>query len=178
VQGVVSPLDDEHAGRMQALWQALRQEFGTEGLHPSPLPHLTYHAAERYDMERLEAAVKSLARSLPPFDIATNGIGVFTGERRIVYLPVVRHSRLTVLQRAVAEQVSRLGEGASEVWAPDNWVPHLSVAALPPEDGRLGTMVEWLCGQDLGWTIPIGRLAIGEDTGEGQRFTFEATFEA
>src|SRR5690606_22120468 len=115
--GVVVLLDEERAARVQELASGLSRFGGTPAT--TGFPHVTLHAADSYDMERVQRGVTSLARSLPPFELSTAGAGIFPGEPSYVYLTVVRRPRLTVVQRAVYEEICRFAAEGDRVWEPD-----------------------------------------------------------
>lgn len=159
MKGVVALLNEVHREQVQAAADELRR-FGWEPATVG-MPHLTLHAAPSYDMEKIARAVKSLGRSLPAFEAATTGIGLFRGETRYLYLPVIRSPRLTVVQRAVIEEVARHSEGSEPYWDPDRWMPHITLATAS-SDQPAGPAVDYLLTCDLNFTFPIDALSLVE----------------
>lgn len=154
---VVSLLEEPVSGRLRSLWEGLEREFGIEP--PAFPPHLTYHAANAYDLEQVGGALKSIARSLPPFAVAAEGLGLFLTESKALYVPVVRTHRLALLQRTVVEEVRDHARDGSSHYQPDRWLPHLTLAqgAFSPE--QIGAMVAWLARQELSFDVTITNVA-------------------
>ncbi|MDZ7728585.1 MAG: 2'-5' RNA ligase family protein [Dehalococcoidia bacterium] len=171
--GVVSLLDEENSQYVRGLWEALRGEFGFSGLYPESAPHISYHVADSYDVEALEASVKTLARSMPPFDVVTNGLGVFASDdEHIVYLPVVRHPRLTVVQRTVFDEVDRHATGDTARYRPVDWVPHITLGRWDAAKNVVPDAVRFLLGHELRRSIAINNLSALEEQGEAHRTLF------
>lgn len=177
--GVVSLLDEETSQYVRSLWEVISAEFGFSGLYPESSPHISYHVADSYTMEALEKSVTTLARSLPPFDVTTNGLGIFTtDEEHILYLPVVRRPRLTVVQRTVFDEVDRHGQGDTTRYQPDNWMPHITLGRweaarnIAPDAARL------LIERDLRRSISLTGLSALEEQGESHRMLFSYEFSA
>lgn len=159
MRGVVVLVDDEHRDSVQRMAEAL-SEFGGNPATVG-LPHVTLHAAEDYDVEPIKSRIVSLGRSFPPFEIVTTGVGVFPGSPTYVYLSVVRSPRLTVVQRAVVDEISNFCQGAESVWAPARWMPHITLATFP-EGTPVGAAVDALLGEDTAFSFTADSLALLE----------------
>src|SRR5688572_9965009 len=102
MQGVVSVLDAQTSAQVEALWAELEREFALK-YACMPYPHFTYHLAEQYDETRVAAVLRDLARHAEPLRVTTSGLGIFTGERPVLYVPVVRDATLTRFHALVAQ---------------------------------------------------------------------------
>ncbi|GBD24410.1 RNA 2',3'-cyclic phosphodiesterase [bacterium HR29] len=160
---VVSLLEEPAAGHLRTLWEGLEREFGLQP--PASPPHLTYHAAEAYDLERVGAALKSLGRSLPPFTVRCEGLALFPADPAVLSISVVRTPRLTLLQRNVFEEVRGHARDGSPYHHPDRWMPHLTLARGTFAPDVLGAMVAWLVRQELSFEVAVTNLGVID--GEG-----------
>jgi 2'-5' RNA ligase len=165
MRGVVVLVDGEHRDRVQRMAESLAAFGGTPAT--VGLPHVTLHAAEDYDIEPVKQRVVSLGRSLPPFEIVTTGVGIFPGSPTYVYLSVVRSPRLTVLQRAVVEEISHHCQGAESVWAPVRWMPHITLATFP-EGTNIGPAVDSLLRQETAFNFQATDLTLVEGEPDAQ----------
>lgn len=170
--GVVSLLDEETSSFVRSLWEDLRREFGFSGMAADSSPHLSFHVAEHYDMAKVEAQVKSIARSTPPFASKTTGIGVFHGAEDVVFLPVVRRPRLTVVQRVIHDELKQHSDGALDFYAPDAWMPHVTLGRWDAAKAVVGDVVRFLTSRDLDRELPLDNFAMLEDGGETRRVHF------
>lgn len=169
--GVVSLLDEEHTTFVRRIWADLTREFGDNGTDASSSPHVSYHVADAYDLEKTEERLVSLARSIPQVDATTTGIGLFLGAEHVVYLPVVRQPRLTVMQRAVFNEVRDHAEGQHASYRPESWVPHITLGRWAADRDVAPDAIRFLLGREaeLALAFTVDNLSIIEETGEDRR---------
>ncbi len=164
MQGVVSFLDPLHIDQVQEIWRALVDICGLkEGLPDGP-PHLSWHIAQEYDLARLRPQLEALAAELPPISVRTAGLGLFTGECPILYISLVRDARLAGVHQQIYDCVSRFALQPSLYYAPDNWVPHISLVVRNCDTGQLGCALDVLALRSLSWQVSLDHLAL---VGEG-----------
>ncbi len=167
--GVVALLDEETSTFVRGLWTALTREFGFSGTHADSSPHVSFHAAEEYELEQVEQRLRSLGHSIPPLETHTNGLGMFFGDTHVLYLPVVRPPRLTVLQRAVFEEVRGHAKGDHGLYRPDTWVPHITLGQWEAGKDVVPDAIRFLSGEKLTFSFSIDNLSLAEETGEQRR---------
>jgi 2'-5' RNA ligase len=170
--GVVSLLDEENSSFIRGLWEELTREFGFSAMTADSSPHVSFHVAEQYDRAKVEERAKSLARSLPPFATKTAGIGVFPGAEQVVFLPVVRTPRLTVVHRAVLDEIKGLHSGDAGLYTPDEWVPHVTLGRWEASKNVAGDAVRYLVGRDLVRDLLIDNIALLEEGNETRHLHF------
>ena len=168
MHGVVSLLDDEHVRMVEGLWAELAETFGVRGVSVTPYPHFSYHVAGRYDLGPLEATLRRLARTTAPFRVMTSGLGVFTGGRPVLYVPVARTAELSRLHDGLWHEVSRAAAGIVEYYRPEAWFPHITLAHGDLGVEELGQIVRAFGGRSFDWEIAIDNLALIYDTGTKQ----------
>ena len=148
--GVVSLLDDEHR---------LAYESLDVGAHKrSAVPHLSYHVAGSYNWNRVIGALDDLATQFQPFDIVADAVAIFESIPAIVYLTVSDPARLRGLQRAVFERIARHSHAPDEYYAPQAWVPHITIASgIDPQEAT--RLAQSLRSKKIHWKIRIDNLA-------------------
>ena len=154
---IVCLFGEPTAERIRGLWESLANEFTL--CAPSPPPHLTLHAAQEYDMGRVERMLRSLARSMPPFATRCEGLGLFRSGALTLYLPVVRTPRLSLLHRNVFEEVRDHAANPEPYHHPDRWIPHVTIAQEGLSEENLGEVVRYLSRLELSFELPIATLA-------------------
>lgn len=161
-----SLLDDEHSTKVIAIWESLKAEFGLKGVSISPAPHFSYQTARDFDLEMLQRVVGDVAANARPLKIQTAGLGVFTGERPTLYLPVVRTPELTKLQLALWSAGAMATSEPSPEYHPAKWIPHITLAQgdLTPE--VLPSVVAHVGRSELTWQIEVDNLAIIRGRGD------------
>lgn len=178
MRGIVSLLDQESTDFVRGLWAAIANEFGPGASPPGFVPHVSLHVAEDYKLEETEARVRSLALSIPPLETVTTGVGVFTGDEHIVYLPVVRTPRLTVLQRAVVAEAAVFATQPIDVFDPDRWVPHITLGRWDAAADTAANVVRFLLDKAHTRPLALDNLALLADEGEGHATLFRHQLES
>ncbi len=173
LHAVASLLDLAHTERVRGLWDELSRELDLPGRFVRPWVHVSYHVAADYDIAQLEPVLAAMAERVAPFELVTTGLGVFTGTIPMLTIPCVR----TPAVQAVHDLVWRaLGPGAphghvarraSELYASDRWMPHLSLAMGEADAARTGAIVGRLAGRDFHWRVPIDNLVLIYNAGAG-----------
>ncbi|MBC8078579.1 MAG: 2'-5' RNA ligase family protein [Chloroflexales bacterium] len=177
--GVVSLLDDQHYQLVEEIWTELDAQFGVRGTRTTPYPHFSYHVAERYDIELLENVVREFAQRNAPFSVKTSGLGMFAGIQPVLYVPIVRSPEFSDFHRALWAEVSAYGVGIVDHYAPEQWLPHITLAQHDIDPRMLPALVRQLNARDFSWEIRVDNLAIIHNTDDPQapvtRFPLGAT---
>ena len=161
-----SLLDDAHATKVQEIWDLLRSEHGLSKVGGSPLPHFSYQCARDFDLALLTEVVGKVAEKARPLKIRTAGLGVFSGPRPVVYIPVVRSPELTRLQLALWSAGAVACEQPLAEYHPAAWIPHITLAQGDLHADRLGALMNTLNDLDLIWEFEVDNLAIVRGRGD------------
>lgn len=161
-----SLLDDEHSDKVVEIWETLKSEFGLESVFISPAPHFSYQTARDFDLEMLERIVGDFAGNARPLKVQTAGLGMFTGDRPTLYLPIVRTPELTKLQLALWSAGAMATDQPSPEYHPANWVPHITLAQGDLTTELLPQIVAHLNRTELSWQMDIDNLGIVRGKGD------------
>lgn len=160
MHGLVSLLDAPHYKLVEELWAELETECGLRGIHVTPLPHFSWQIAEDYDWHALEIALADLAQSLPTFRVRTSGLALFSGVNPVIYIPVVRSAGLSQVHRQVWERLAPISSNPSPYYAPDAWLPHISLAYMDVNPQTLACAMQRLAFRTYNWEIEIDNLTL------------------
>jgi hypothetical protein len=167
MHGIVSLLPQPFYRQVEELWDELENQFGLKGIRITPFPHFSWQIAEEYPCRELEEAMNEIGRHIAPITVRATGLGLFSGEKPVVYLPVVKTQALCDLHNLIWERFCRVGQGVSELYNPEHWVPHISLVYEDLLPGKMGPLMEWLGFQTFNWEMRIDNLAfICEPQGE------------
>lgn len=172
MHGIVSLLDDAHYQQVEVLWAELKREFGVQGVYSTPYPHFSYHVANQYNLATLEPLLYAFASEQKPFQVRTAGLGIFTGQQPVLYIPVVRNPQLTQFHHALWQQLvasEQASKDSRDYYAPDNWMPHITIAAHDVDCQMLTNIVNYLGTHSFNWDISIDTIALIYDTGTAQQ---------
>lgn len=121
-------LDDRADAAVRRLWRRL-EDAGvptllthTHGLH---VPHLTWAALRRYDLDSVRASLEALPAQ-PPVALHLDAFGTFRRSR--CWLAPAVTAALVERQSAVVTAALESGAELHRHYEPGSWVPHLTLA--------------------------------------------------
>jgi 2'-5' RNA ligase len=176
MHGVVSLLDPQAARLVESIWVELENEFGLSSMYVPRIAHFSYQIADEYNVKRLGAALEQLAQSQRPFRVRTTGLGLFTGSRPVLYIPVIRNSELAQMHSALWQAINGAGTGVSDLYRPENWMPHITLAQGDLDKDNLPRLVGWLSDRDFTWEITVNNVGLIYQTGNEYRLKFRFGF--
>lgn len=159
MDGVVSLLPQPFYDQVYLLWDQLERDFGLRGIKATPYPHFSWQIADCYDSPRLKAVLEALAARTRPFKVETAGLGLFTGGAPVLYIPLIVSSQLTDFHRLVWQTVDGLGTGVSPYYAPDHWIPHISLANEDLTPDLIGPVTRALVPQKFDWEFEVNNFS-------------------
>jgi 2'-5' RNA ligase len=160
MHAVVSLLDKIHSARVETIWKELEVKCGLTGIKATPIPHFSWHVARDYDFSRLQPVLEKLSSSAKPFTVRATGLGLFTRESPVLYIPLVRDPLLSEFHRVIWKTVISLSDAPSPHYAPDAWIPHITLAYGDLNRKALSCAVGKLAFEADNWDIKIDNLAV------------------
>lgn len=164
MEAIASVLDDPWRDRAETLWGELKALFRLPALAGVTAPHLVYQSAATYEPGRIDSAIAALAAELRPFDVETEGVGIFAGERTVLYLAVHRGPALMSAHRRVLTTATPLATEPREAYAARTWIPHITLAAGRLDAGDVERIAEYLQSRETRWRIPVTNITFIPDT--------------
>lgn len=168
LHGVVSLLDEAHYRLVEDLWAELVRDVGVRGVYVTPFPHFSYHVAEHYDTTLLHSILQQVAQEQSVFRVRTTGLGIFTGDAPVLFIPVVRDHALASFHRILWNEISRAASEAVTYYRPDQWIPHITLGHGDLQAGNLTEIMRLLSAREFNWEITVDNLALIYNTGSQQ----------
>jgi 2'-5' RNA ligase len=163
MQAIVSTLDKQHNARIESLWSELEREFGLKYACVA-YPHFSYQVAEAYDELPVLSILRDIASEMKPFTVQTSGLGIFTGERPVLFVRVIRDARLSALHDRVGAAVAPYATGVhSHHYGHPYWVPHITLAIEDLTHDNLPDVIRLLSRRSFMWEITVHDLALVRD---------------
>jgi 2'-5' RNA ligase len=159
--GIITELSERQNPRVFQTWSALKVSCGLSPESLSPFPHLTWLVADDFDLPALKAALMEFAAGRRLYPAQASGLGLFTGDQPVVYIPVLKTPRLSNTHRHLWGKVFPLACNPSTLYAPPAWTPHITLAYgnLRPDD--LACAVQRLAYQPIHLEFKIDHIALG-----------------
>lgn len=156
---VASLLDTQSDQKTRELWEYLLGQCGLLGILTTPIPHLTWQVAESYS----DGAILQLERIssvISPISVRVGGVGVFTGDNPVVHLSLVKTARLMQIHQIIWDMLSSYGHDMNKYYAPDRWMPHITLAYRDVTRENLMCALESLAFRSLDTEVSINNLSM------------------
>lgn len=128
MQAIISRLDPNTSEIVSDLWQKLYDECGLNAIYTIPTPHVTWFAADKIDLDHSLASLSEIASEAKPFTLHTFGLGIFSGEKPVLYLPMVKTLEMIHLHCNIWEKIEPYAKAEKLYYSPKMWVPHITLA--------------------------------------------------
>lgn len=125
---IISELDAVASVVVKDLWGRLRDACGLKAIYDLPTPHLTWFASEQLDMAAATEIIADLANRTPGLNTCVFGLGIFSGDRPVFYLPIVKSQAMIDLHDEIWARMGSVSQNANDYYAPAHWLPHITLA--------------------------------------------------
>jgi 2'-5' RNA ligase len=126
-----------------------------------PVPHLTWHVANEYDFIRTEFCLAELVKDVKPIYTKVIGLGIFSGLEPVIYLPVFKNSKLIRFHQKIWKGINRYAIEPSKFYAPDTWIPHLTLAFGSINNEKLQCTLNQLVYRPIQFDFLIDQIIFG-----------------
>ena len=177
MHGLVSLLPAPYYEEVKLIWKELRETYGLRGIEITPFPHFSWQIAENYDFTELGFIMQEVCTRTAPIKVRTSGLGIFTGPKPVIFIPVIKNNSLTKVHKDIWNLALDYSTGLSNLYHPDLWMPHISLAYEDVDPRIVGQITGALADKDLIWEMNIDNLAlIYEPTGNIGKLMYEYKF--
>ena len=163
---ITTLLSAPHAALINRIIKKLEKKFGLDDVQATPDPHLTYQLAGVQKLSALKEVLADVAATTPPFAAFTTGLGVFPGERPVIYIPVLRSDALNALHHRIIEATAPLCLRTDKFSTPDCWLPHISLALHDTTPDLLGPVLNFLNEETYNLKLEVNNIAILRQQGD------------
>ncbi len=174
---IISKLDPESSTTVNKHWRKLCDACGLTAIYNLPLPHLTWMVAEDLAVKKSTPIITQISENVTPLTLHTFGLGVFTGAKPVLYLPVVKSIEMISLHEKIWDQIFPLSKDQKLYYSPKLWAPHITLAINDLNEENLACAVNALAFDTIELFVRISNLAIAryEDKKSGdilEQFNF------
>jgi hypothetical protein len=167
MHAAIALFDPTGAGWVERLWENLEKNFGLTGYQWTPVVHFSWDVFFDLDEDLVGACLARRAEGMAPFEVKVSGLGVFPGANPTIYLNVVKDAHLLQLHGSLHEELSPGVIRRSPLYAPNAWVPHVSLIHHENDLPLLARAIADLLRSDLPDSLRVKALGwIKQNSGE------------
>ena len=124
--------------------------------HKSNIPHISYHSSFSPYPFIIKEKLENICIFFHQFEIKASGLGIFNYKNFSVYLTLSKNEQLLKLQKNIFEIADKFNPSPnSELYNPDNWIPHISLFYDIKSLSDTLRISEILLKENLNFTISI-----------------------
>jgi len=162
---IISELEEDAAVQVMHLWRQLNEACGLQGIFNFPTPHFTWFAAEYLAIKKVVPALQAIIADTEPLQIRTSGLGMFSGDNPVLYLPIVKSMELSELHKEIWDQTQPYSDDAKPYYSPQLWVPHITLALMDLTQENLACAIDSIAFESLELFLQVDNLAVVEQDG-------------
>jgi|SRR6056297_681541 len=144
INGIITKLPEFFEQEVLTVWDDFHRKFGISRIKVTSFPHLTWVIAKESDETLVDEKLNIIRKKTFPFVLSTNGIGIFTGKRPAVYIQIKPSIQILEFQKKLYETFSDHSDGLKKFYAPERWIPHISIAIEDIDLTNIGAVMEYL----------------------------------
>lgn len=163
---IVTVLDERSDALVRSIWQELETNCGLTGFHLFPIPHFSWQGADDYDIPAVEQCLSEIAKGTTPISIAADGLGIFTGPRPVIYIPLARTIPLARLHRTIWTRVKMTAQNLNAYYSPELWMPHITLGLMDVDHDNLVCAIRELGSRPLKFNLKVDNLAVVSQEGD------------
>lgn len=144
MNGLISLMPDFLHEEVLKIWKELDILFGLNRVKSTLYPHITWVISQSCDEYKIIEWLEREKKKHFPFNIKTNGIGIFTGKRPAIYIQVKQNVELIKFQQCIYDKFLPHAKELKKLYFPENWIPHISLAIEDVNGNNIPGVIEHL----------------------------------
>jgi hypothetical protein len=160
VFAVATVLDFQNDPESAEAWKRIEKAFLISDIEKEGLTHFSWHVADSYQSGKIEDRLKETARDLSLISTTSTGLGIFTSEKPVLYLPVMKTKKIADLHRKLWKCLGPIAENPYRYYDPDHWIPHITLAHEDVHPEKIGQMTSLLLRCEMVLRFRIDHLAL------------------
>jgi hypothetical protein len=141
-------------------WNQLTSECEYSGMRTLEIPHFSWQTAEEYQMEPVKAELENICTSIPPFHFSTSGLGIFAGDRKILFLIIVKTRLLLEIHETLWERMAKYALHAKSFYSPEQWIPHITLNLNPLTEDEFNCALSSLENKTLDFEFEVNHFGL------------------
>jgi hypothetical protein len=158
---IASVLNNEENIKVHDIWDGLQSHCQLNAVKVSPIPHFSWFTYINVNSQSdLEHELCDWATIHAPIKLQVNGLGIFPGEKPVLYLPIVRTLKLSAYHFDLIQKISPYIEGTATFYGSDSWIPHVTLAIHDLNNENIDCAVKQCLKHSLSFDLYVDHIAI------------------
>lgn len=141
-------------------WLRIQEAFLKCGLVGPGLLHFSWHVADSYRPGQIEDCLRETARDLSVITTASTGLGIFTSEHPVLYLPVSKTRMIADMHELLWRRLGPIAENVNPYYDPSHWIPHITLAYEDAQPDQISQAASSLLKQRIVFQLKIDHIAL------------------
>lgn len=163
---IISEIDAQSSEKVNQIWRKLCNACGLEAIYKIPTPHFTWLVAEALDVEQVKLKLSNVIQDSPHITTHTFGIGLFSGERPILFLPMVKTIEMIQRHQYIWDEIRPYCTDLKLYYSPKFWIPHITLALKDISRENLPCAINEIGFEKIELKVSITSFAIAEHEDE------------
>jgi 2'-5' RNA ligase len=159
---IISELDPESSSTVNGLWLELRRACGLTAIYEVATPHFTWLVAEELKIQKAAPILSQISDQASEMTLHTFGLGIFSGEKPVLYLPLVKSREMIALHEMIWDQIQPYSKEAKLYYSPKLWVPHITLALNDVTRDTLACAVNAIAFEPIELFVKVDNVALAE----------------
>jgi hypothetical protein len=159
---IISEIDPHSSTEVAKIWGELSQVCGLREIYTLPTPHFTWLVAEELALEEANSILSSMIVNTPKIATFTSGLGIFSGEYPVLFLPMVKSIEMIHLHQKIWEQLGPCCKEKNKYYSPSFWLPHITLALKDLNKENLTCAVNLIAFEQIELSVLMTSIAIAE----------------
>lgn len=153
-------LHESAARKIRDCWDLLETELGVCGVRKIPFPHVTLLGCEGIEHPKIQGILEEFCDRTAPLELRSIGLGIFLRPSPVIYAPIIRSPALSEVHQSLWNAVGGLGGSRFGLYAPDQWIPHLTLAQFDLDAENQLQALRLLADQELEMAFEVRNLTL------------------
>lgn len=159
---IISEIDKRSSEKVSQIWHGLCKACGLEEIYTLPTPHFSWLVANGMILDQAKLKVESMISQVPEIRTYTFGLGIFSGNLPVLFLPMVKTIEMIKLHQKIWDQVGPHCNQLNMYYSPSLWMPHITLALKDLDKEKLACAVNTYAFDQIELSVTMTSIALAE----------------
>jgi 2'-5' RNA ligase len=156
---LVSCLPEEIYNKILMLANQINDKYGLKDSFLIKYPHFSWQA-DRYDLDKLEPAIKEFGTNNKGVEITTDGIATFDTHGFVIYIKILKDDPFKAFHKNLYSFFKPYLLNENDFYNPENIIPHITIAFNSVKREDLESIKKDFLNEDFKWRFRLDNIAV------------------